>query len=62
MSQKKILQVFLKGVLMQIWNVPISSSLYENNMLKISHLKIFYFLSYAHVRYMKSLITNIQKQ
>ena len=27
----------LKGTLMQIENLPISSSSYENNMLKISH-------------------------
>ena len=31
-------------------------------MFKISHLNTFYFLGYAHVRYVKSLFTNIQKQ
>ena len=31
-------------------------------MLKISHYNTFYFLRYAHVRYVKSLFTNIQKQ
>ena len=31
-------------------------------MLKISHLNTFYFLRYAHVRYVKSLFTNIQKE
>ena len=31
-------------------------------MLKILHLNTFYFLRYAHVRYVKSLFTNIQKQ
>ena len=31
-------------------------------MLKISHLKTFYFLKYLHVRYVKSLFTNIQKE
>ena len=34
----------------------------ENNMLQISHQNTFYFLRYAHVRYVKSLFTNIQKQ
>ena len=28
-------------------NLPISSSSYENNMLKISHQNTFYFLRYA---------------
>ena len=40
----------------------ISSSSYENNMLKISHLNTFYFLRYAHVKYVKSLFANIQKK
>ena len=31
-------------------------------MLKIAHLNTFYFLRYAHVRYVKRLFTNIQKQ
>ena len=31
-------------------------------MLKISHPNTFYFLSYTHVRYVKCLFTNIQKQ
>ena len=31
-------------------------------MLKISHESTFYFLRYAHVKYVKSLFTNIQKQ
>ena len=31
-------------------------------MLKISHLNTFYFLKYAHVRYVKSLFTHIPKQ
>ena len=34
----------------------------ENNMLKISHYNTFYFLRYVHVRYVKRLFTNIQKQ
>ena len=29
-------------------------------MEKIAHYKTFYFLRYAHVRYVKSLFTNIQ--
>ena len=36
--------------------------LFENNMLKIEHQNTFYFLSYAHEKYVKSLFTNIQKQ
>ena len=31
-------------------------------MLKISHWNTFYFLSYVHVRYVKNLFTNIQKE
>ena len=31
-------------------------------MLKMSYLKIFYFLRYAQLRYVKRLFTNIQKQ
>ena len=31
-------------------------------MLKISYQNTFYFLKYAHVRYVKSLFTNFQKQ
>ena len=31
-------------------------------MPKISHYSIFYILRYAHVRYVKCLFTNIQKQ
>ena len=43
-------------------DLPKSSSSYEDNMLKISYLNTFYFLRYAHVRYVKSLFANIQKQ
>ena len=39
-----------------------SSSSYENNILKVSHDNTFGFLRYPHVRYMKSLFINIQKQ
>ena len=31
-------------------------------MPKISHYNTFYFLRYSHVRYVKYLFTNIQKQ
>ena len=31
-------------------------------MLKISHQNTFYFLRYAHMRYVKSLFTKIQKK
>ena len=37
-------------------------SSYENNMLKISYQNTFYILRYEHLRYVKSLFTNIQKQ
>ena len=50
---------------MQIWkstNLPIFLSSYENNMFKILHNNTFYFLRYAHVKYVESLFTNIQKQ
>ena len=51
----------LKGTLMQIWQSAILSSSYESNMLKISHWNTLYFLRYEHMRYVKSLFTNIQK-
>ena len=50
---------------MQIWksvNIFVSLSLYGNDLLKILHENTFYFLRYAHMRYVKSLFTNIQKQ
>ena len=56
------LMSLIKGTLMQIWkssNIPV---FIWKNMLKISHLNNFYFLRYVHVRYVKSLFTNIQKQ
>ena len=31
-------------------------------MLKISHENTFYFMRYVHMKYVKSLFTNIQKQ
>ena len=43
-------------------NLPISWSLYKNNMFKISHWNTFYFLRHAHESYAKSLFTNIQEQ
>ena len=43
-------------------NLSIRSYSHENNLPKIWHLEIFYFLRYAHVRYVKCLFTNIQKQ
>ena len=51
-----------KGTLMQIWKSNTSVFIWKKNMLKISHLNTFYFLRYAHVRYVKSLFTNIPKQ
>ena len=55
-------KMVLKGTLMQIWkSTNISVFIWKKNMLKISHLNIFYFLRYAHVRYVKSLFTNIPK-
>ena len=50
----------LKGTLMQIWKSTITSSSYENML--ILHENTFYFLRYVHVRYVKSLFTNIQIQ
>ena len=47
-----------KGALMQIWNLSIFLPSYQNSMSKISYYNTFYFLRYAHVRYMKSLFTN----
>ena len=47
---------------MQFGNLPIPSSSYENNMLKIWHQNTFYFLTYAHVEYVKVLSSKIHKQ
>ena len=58
---KKNCFVKLKIHLCRFENLPISSSPKEN-MLIISQQNTFYFLRYAHVRYVKSLFTNIQKQ
>ena len=52
----------IKGTLMQIWKSAKIPSSYENSMLKISHWSAFYFLRYAHFRYVKRLFTNIQEQ
>ena len=43
-------------------NLSVSLSSYENNMLKISQPNTIYFLRYVHMRYVKSLFTNIQIQ
>ena len=40
----------------------ICSSWYEHEYAEVSHYNTFYFLRYAHVRYVKRLFTNIQKQ
>ena len=47
---------------MQISESAISLSSHENNMPKISHENTFYVLWHAHVKYVKSLFTNIEKQ
>ena len=47
---------------MQIWNAADMETSYGNNILKILHKNTFYFLTYIHVSYVKSVFTNIQKQ
>ena len=47
---------------MQIWKSANIFAAHKNNMSKISYLNIFYILRYAHVRYVKSLFTNIKKK
>ena len=47
---------------MQIWKSALSSFLHEHNMPKNSHHSTFHVLRYAHVRYVKYLFMNIQKQ
>ena len=54
--------ISFKGTRIRVENLPISSSSYKKNTLKISHYNIIYFLRHALVRYVKSLITDIQKQ
>ena len=43
-------------------NLTIYSSSYKNSILQISHYNTFSFMKYAHLRYVKFLFTNIQKQ
>ena len=43
-------------------SLPICSSSYEHNMPNILHYDTLYFLRYTYMRYMKYLLTNIQKQ
>ena len=52
----------IKGILIQIWQSANNFVFIWNNMLKISHWNAFLFWRYAHVRYVKILFTNIQKQ
>ena len=56
------MQTILKVHWCRFENLPLSSSSYENDMLKILHENIFYSLRYAHLRYVKRLFTNIQIQ
>ena len=43
-------------------NLLALSSLYKNNAPMTSRYNTFYFLGYAHPRYIKCLFTNIRKQ
>ena len=38
----------IKGILMQIQKLTLSSSSYKNNVLKVSHYNTVYFLRYTH--------------
>ena len=42
--------------------LPTFLCLHKNNMPKVSHSNIFYFLRFAHRRYVTRLITNIHRQ
>ena len=42
--KNKFAQKNFKGTLMQIWNLLTISFLHENNVPKVSHYNIFYFL------------------
>ena len=50
-----------KGTLMQIWKSVNIFVFIWKQYVKNFTLNTFYFLRYAHVRYVKSLFTNIQK-
>ena len=53
----------IKGTLMQILKFTnIFVFLLKNNMKEVSHYNAAYFLTYTHLRCMKCLFTNIQKQ
>ena len=62
LANKKSLKLSLKVHQCRFENLPLYLSSYENNMLKISYQNTFYILRYEHLRYVKSLFTNIQKQ
>ena len=65
MQKKTLLKHFketLKGTLMQIWKSKEIFVFTWKNMLKVLHYNNIYCLTYAHLRYMKYLFTNIQKQ
>ena len=53
----KALYTVIKATLVKFENLP--KSLSPNEIFKISYYKTFYFLRYAHVRYVKSLFTKI---
>ena len=61
-SASEIKKLNEKGKLMKIWKSTSIPVFIWKKLLKISYLDTFYFLRYAHVRHVKSLFTNIQKQ
>ena len=50
-----LMKTILKVHYCRFENLAMSSSSCESNMLKIPHYSTFYFLRYAHLRYVKSL-------
>ena len=45
--EMRVLITWIKGAVKRIWNLRISSSSHENNLLQISHYNTFYFLRYV---------------
>ena len=62
-KKKSFFSISIKSIVMQIRkSANVLSPSQENNMLQISHQNTFYFLRYAHVRYVKSFFNKHLEQ
>ena len=62
-TKKSFFSISIKSIVIQIRkSANVLSPSQENNMLQISHQNTFYFLRYAHVRYVKSFFNKHSEQ